>query len=163
MSSRRRIAQPSAEADLLSERSHGNRGCGQPEWQNDSVHRSAQSPYLAAPRPLRPATWVRKVRSDERISGKCRDRSALSTPTRVTLGKSKPLATIWYRSAPGPALSELAQDGTVGPFAPRSVRIQAQGVQPKLLVQHFLQLLCTHPKLAQVTGGTARALVGRTS
>ena len=47
-------------------------------------------------RPARPLTWVTRLkqRSAARKSGWWRARSALSTPTRVTSGKSSPFATI---------------------------------------------------------------------
>lgn len=51
-------------------------------------------------RPARPATWAMswKVRSSARKSGMESDVSALRIPTRVTPGKSSPLAIIWVPS-----------------------------------------------------------------
>ena len=53
-----------------------------------------------SPRPVRPATWVTiwKVRSAARKSGRWSAVSASTTPTKVTLGKSSPLAIIWVPS-----------------------------------------------------------------
>ena len=47
-------------------------------------------------RPARPATWHSSwnVRSAHRKSGRCRPRSARMAPTRLTRGRSRPLATI---------------------------------------------------------------------
>ena len=51
-------------------------------------------------RPARPATWAMswKVRSSARKSGIESEVSALRMPTKVTLGKSRPLAIIWVPS-----------------------------------------------------------------
>ena len=87
------------------------------------------------------------MRSEARISGRLRLKSALSTPTKVTLGKSSPLATIWVPMRiwvrPAAKLFKWLGVPLYGGSYPRIRLISAWETS----FEDFLYLLCPYSKL----------------